>query len=85
MSLTCASPPRMTTWKVKTVVITKSKRQDGPSATSALRRPPRGNKTRSGTSSKEVARRFAAAGRVEPGIGSSRDSRRNSARLNLED
>jgi hypothetical protein len=33
-------------------------------ATGALCRPPRGNKTRSGTSSKEAARRLAAASRV---------------------
>jgi hypothetical protein len=55
------------------------------SATSALRRPPRGNKTQSGTSSKEAARRLAAASRVASGTGSSRDGRRNSARRNLED
>jgi hypothetical protein len=33
-------------------------------ATSALRRPPRGNKTRGGASSQEAARRLAAASRV---------------------
>jgi hypothetical protein len=55
------------------------------SAIGALRRPPRGNKTRSGTSSKEAARRLAAASRVASRTGSSRDGRRNSARRNLED
>jgi hypothetical protein len=35
-------------------------------ATGALHRPPRGNKTRSGASSKEAARRFVAASRVAP-------------------
>jgi hypothetical protein len=54
-------------------------------ATGALRRPPRGNKTRSGASSQEVAHRFAAASRVASGTGSSRDGRRNPARRNLED
>jgi hypothetical protein len=33
-------------------------------ATGALRRPPRGNKTRSGASSQEAARRLAATSRV---------------------
>jgi hypothetical protein len=33
-------------------------------ATGALRRPPRGNKTRSGASSQEAARRLAAASQV---------------------
>jgi hypothetical protein len=33
-------------------------------ATGALRRPPRGNKTRGGASSQEAARRLAAASRV---------------------
>jgi hypothetical protein len=54
-------------------------------ATGTLRRPPRGNKTRSGTSSQEVARRLAATSRVASGAGSSRDGRRSSAKRNLED
>jgi hypothetical protein len=48
-------------------------------ATSALRRPQRGSKTRSGTSSKEVAHRLAAASRVTPGAEMSRDGQRSSA------
>jgi hypothetical protein len=48
-------------------------------ATGALRRPQRGSKTRSGTSSKEAARRLAAASWVKPGAGMSRDGRRSSA------
>jgi hypothetical protein len=51
----------------------------------ALRGPPRGNKTRSGTSFKEAARRLAAASRFASGAGSSRDGRRSSAKRNLED
>jgi hypothetical protein len=54
-------------------------------ATGALYRPPRGNKTRSSTSSKEAARRHAAVSWVASGIGSSRDGRRNFVRCNLED
>jgi hypothetical protein len=54
-------------------------------ATGALRQPPRGNKTRSGASSQEAARRLAAASRVASGTGSSRDGRRSPARRNLED
>jgi hypothetical protein len=54
--------------------------------TGALCRPLRGNKTQSGTSSQEAARRLAAprlavASRATTGAGSSRDGRRNSARL----
>jgi hypothetical protein len=54
-------------------------------ATGALRRLPRGNKTRSGASSQEAARRLVAASRVASGTGSSRDGWRNPARRNLED
>jgi hypothetical protein len=54
-------------------------------ATGPQFRPPRGNKTRSGTSSEETARRLAAASRVASGTGSSRDGRENPARFNLED
>jgi hypothetical protein len=54
-------------------------------ATGALCRPSRGNEARSGTSSKEAALRLAAASRVTPGTGSSRDSQRNSAKCNLKD
>jgi hypothetical protein len=48
-------------------------------ATGALHRPQRWSKTRSGTSSKEAAHRLAAASRVKPGAGMSRDGRRSSA------
>jgi hypothetical protein len=48
-------------------------------ATGALRRPQHGSKTQSGTISKGVARRLAAASRVEPGTGTSRDGRESSA------
>jgi hypothetical protein len=54
-------------------------------AAGTLRRPPRGNKTRSGASSQEAARRLAATSRVASGASSSRDGRRNSAKRNLED
>jgi hypothetical protein len=54
-------------------------------ATGTLCRPPRGNKTRGGTSSKKAAHRLAAASRVASGTGLSRDGRRNSAKRNLED
>jgi hypothetical protein len=40
-------------------------------ATGTLRRPPRGNKTRSGASSQEAARRLATTSRVASGAGSS--------------
>jgi hypothetical protein len=48
-------------------------------ATGALRRPQRGSKTQSGTSSKKAACRLAAASRVKPGTGTSRDGQRSSA------
>jgi hypothetical protein len=48
-------------------------------ATSALRRPQRGSKTESGTSSKEAAHRLVAASRVMPGARTSQDGRRSSA------
>jgi hypothetical protein len=56
--------------------------------TGALRWPPCGNEIRSGASSQEAARRFAAhrlavASRATTGAGSSRDGRRNSARPSL--
>jgi hypothetical protein len=54
-------------------------------ATGALRRPPCGSKTRSGTSFEEAARRLAVASRIGFGAGPSRDGRENSARLDLED
>jgi hypothetical protein len=54
-------------------------------ATGALRRPPRGSKTRSGAISKKAACRLAAASWVASGTGSSRDDRRNYAKHNLED
>jgi hypothetical protein len=53
-------------------------------ATGALCRPQHGSKARSSTSSEEAANRLAAASRVKPGAGTSRDGRRNSARLDLE-
>jgi hypothetical protein len=59
-------------------------------ATGALRRPPRVNKTRSGASSQEAARRLAAHrlavdSRATTGAGSSRDGRGNSAGPSLND
>jgi hypothetical protein len=48
-------------------------------ATSVLRRPQRGSKTRSGTISKEAACQLAAASRVKLGTGTSREGRGNSA------
>jgi hypothetical protein len=54
-------------------------------ATGALRRPPRGNKTRSGTISKKAAHRLAVASRVVSGTGSSRDGRGSSAKCGLKD
>jgi hypothetical protein len=59
-------------------------------ATGALRRPPRGSKTRSGASPQEAACRLAAhrlaiASRATTGAGSSRDGRGNSAGPSLND
>jgi hypothetical protein len=47
--------------------------------TGALHRQTRGNKTRGSTISQDVARRFAVAGWVTSGAGSSRDDRKDSA------
>jgi hypothetical protein len=54
-------------------------------ATGTLRRPPCGNKTRSGAISKKAAHRLASSSRVVSGTGSSRDGRRNSAKCDLKD
>jgi hypothetical protein len=54
-------------------------------ATGAPRRPPCGNKTRSGASFQEATCRLAVASRVASGAGSSREGRRNCVKHNLED
>jgi hypothetical protein len=48
-------------------------------ATGALRQPQRGSEIQSGTSSKEAVHWLAAASRVKPGAGMSRDGWRSSA------